>query len=183
MTVYENQYSLLDNMPPGIAEWGWQDEVCPDTGRAHRQGYFRTGSQVRFPAARKLLPGIHIEIAKNWEALKLYCKKSESAVPGTQIHQMNSIPSKYTYAAEIAERIAADPIRFPFKTWDLEQLMGEVKELALSDIMSGKQGIEWIIIDPNWKLMWKETGMATIIRAFKKTDRQTDVELISPAEV
>jgi len=59
----------------------------------------------------------------------------------------------------------------------LEDLLNNVKEMALLDIMSGRQGVEWIIIDPNWKLMWKETGMATVIRAERKTDRQTDTRV------
>lgn len=172
MTVYEDQYGLLTIMPPEIAEWGWQDEVCPTSGKPHRQGYLRTKSQMRFSALKKILPGIHIEVAKNWSALLIYCKKEETRDPsGEQVHQVNNMPSKYTYAAEIAERLSQKP---DFKRWSLEQLLDEVRETALIDICDGRSGIEWVIIDPNWKLMWKETGMATIIRASKKTDRQTD---------
>lgn len=203
ITVYEGQFELLKQMPPGIAEWGWQDELCPDTGREHKQGYMRTTAQHRYkgehPAdsVKRLLPGVHIEACgwknpdkprlQSWAALKNYCQKKDTRMEGGEnVHQINSIPSKYTYAKEVAERLAARP---DHKGWSLEQLLTNVKELALLDIMSGRQGIEWIIIDPNWKLMWKETGMATIIRASTQTDRQTAVcvepvdELISTAEV
>lgn len=40
---------------------------------------------------RKLLPGVHLEVARNWEALIQYCRKSESAVEGTQVQQKNHI--------------------------------------------------------------------------------------------
>jgi len=186
MTVYEGQWNLLEQMPPEVAEWGWQDEVCPDTGRKHRQGYLRTKSQVRFTALKKILPGVHLEVAKNWSALQEYCKKVDTAVEGTQVHQQSNMPSKYTYAKEVAERLAA---RCDIRKWDLPTMLEQVKALALTDIADGREGIEWIIIDPNWKLMWKETGMACLIRASRKTDRQTDTELtaevtiISPAEV
>lgn len=70
MTVYESQYDLLDNMPSEVAEWGWQDEICPDTGRKHRQGYVRTQFQMTRVKLSKILPGIHLEVAKDWEALK-----------------------------------------------------------------------------------------------------------------
>jgi len=189
MTVFEDQWALLEQMPPEVAEWGWQDEVAPDTGRKHKQGYLRTKSQVRFSQLKKILPGIHIEVAKNWAALVNYCKKEDTRdINGQSHHEVNSIPSKYTYAKEVAERLAETPIEI-LRTWDVSHMLEKVKDMALSDIMSGREGIEWIIIDPNWKLMWKETGMATIIRVTKKTDRQTDkcvestLELISPAEV
>lgn len=179
MTVYEGQWNLLEQMPPEVAEWGWQDEVCPDTGRKHRQGYLRTKSQVRFSALKKILPGVHLEVAKNWAALKEYCSKIETAVEGTQVHQQSNIPSKYTYAEEIAKRLCT---RARDEGWTLSQMLDEVKELALTDIACGRQGIEWIIIDPNWKLMWKETGMATLVRAQRQIDRQTEDEIVALSE-
>jgi len=109
MTVYEGQYAQLEVMPPGIAEWGYQDEVCPETGRKHRQGYVRTRQQVRFSAMQKMLPGIHIEIAKNWDALREYCKKVDTAVPGTQVHQVQSIPTHFSYADEVAKYFGSLP--------------------------------------------------------------------------
>jgi len=89
MTVYEDQWPLLEKMPEIIAEWGWQDEKCPDTGRLHRQGYFRTFRQVRFKQAREALPGVHIEPARDWNKLLNYCRKKESQVGG-QVHQVNA---------------------------------------------------------------------------------------------
>lgn len=91
MTVYEPQYPLLETMPGLIAEWGWQEERCPKTDRQHRQGFLRTFSQQRLSALRKVLPGIHLEPAKNWNALIEYCKKSETRDgDGNAVHQTNS---------------------------------------------------------------------------------------------
>jgi len=177
MTVYEDQYGLLAVMPPEVAEWGWQDEICPDTSRSHKQGYLRTKSQVRFSALRKILPGIHLEIAKDWNALKQYCSKSDTRNPdGEQVHQTSNIPSKYTYAPEIAERIVEQYDYDDWNSWLTQDLCTNIKALALLDIQAGRLGIEWIIIDPNWKLVWKETGKSMLIRAYKKrqTDRQTN---------
>lgn len=83
-TAYEDQYGLVDDMSKSstIAEYGFNPEVCPETGRKHRQGYLRTKNQVRFSALKKEFPGIHIEVAKNWEALKNYCKKEETREEG-----------------------------------------------------------------------------------------------------
>lgn len=178
MTVYEEQYKLLEHMPPDVAEWGWQDEVCPDTQRSHKQGYLRTKSQMRFSALRKILPGIHLEIAKDWNALKQYCTKSDTRDPnGEQVHQLNNIPSKYTYASEVAERLVEQCDYDEWSNWLTADLCENIKAFAILDIESGRLGIEWIIIDPNWKLLWKETGKAMLIRAYKKrqTDRQTPV--------
>jgi len=83
-TAYEDQYGLVDDMSKSatIAEYGWNPEICPETGRKHRQGYLRSKNQVRFSALKKEFPGIHFEVAKNWEALKNYCKKEETREQG-----------------------------------------------------------------------------------------------------
>lgn len=83
-TAYEDQYGLVDDMSKSstVAEYGWNPEVCPETGRKHRQGYLRTKVQVRFSALRKEFHGIHFEIAKNWEALQNYCKKEATREEG-----------------------------------------------------------------------------------------------------
>lgn len=88
-TAYENQYALLDDVDKSVvAEMGFQDEVCPETGRKHRQGYIRTHRQVRFSQMRKILPGVHVEVARNWEALQAYCRKNETRdASGSQVHK------------------------------------------------------------------------------------------------
>lgn len=79
-TAFEDQYGLVDDMSKSatVAEYGYQTEICPETARKHRQGYLRTKNQVRFSALRKEFPGIHFEVARNWEALINYCKKEET---------------------------------------------------------------------------------------------------------
>lgn len=89
-TAYEGQYPVIDSIAqsgdPLIAEMGYQDEVCPETGRKHRQGYVRTVRQVRFNALSKVLRGIHIEVARDYNALKQYCRKVETRDPeGAQV--------------------------------------------------------------------------------------------------
>jgi len=90
-TAFEGQWDLFKTMPDLVAEWGWQTETCPETQRLHYQGYLRTKRQVRHSQARKILPGVNIRyVTKNWDALVNYCKKTESAVPGTQVHQVST---------------------------------------------------------------------------------------------
>lgn len=92
-TAYERDYPLLDTYRATagdqhelIAEIGWQDEICPNTQKKHRQGYVRTVRQVRFTQIKNAMGTIHLEKAKNWEALKAYCKKEESRDPsGEQV--------------------------------------------------------------------------------------------------
>jgi len=213
-TAYEDQWALFAQMPAPIAEWGWQEEICPDTGRKHYQGYMRTRQQHRFKGShpaescKKLLPKVHIEPcgwkhpektpAQNWIALKTYCGKSDTSVPGTKVFATNDIPSKYTYSDEIANKLdALHPEGFD--KWDLPQLLQLVRETCLLEIEEGRRGIEWIITDPAWKVLWKDCGRSMIARSKKarlasvalaiQTDRQTDEcveptdEIISPAEV
>lgn len=79
-TAYEDQYALVASMSDSttVAEYGYQDEICPDTNRKHKQGYLRTKQQVRFSSLRKEFPGIHFEVARDWNKLLNYCKKKES---------------------------------------------------------------------------------------------------------
>jgi hypothetical protein len=89
-TAYEAEWHLFELMNDKIAEWGWQLEICPKTQRKHYQGYMRTKTQQRFSSMKTIFPGVHLEQAKNWDALLQYCKKEDTAVAGTQVAQVNT---------------------------------------------------------------------------------------------
>lgn len=184
-TAYEDQYHLFDNgMPPGVAEWGWNAEICPETKRNHRQGFLRLSQQQRFAWLRKIFPGVHLEVAKDWNKLVNYCKKEETRAPGTvPVRETNDIPTKYVYAEEVAKRLATDYT----SEWSMEKILEAVHDVLVTDIISGRRGIEWIGSNPDWKVVWKQFGRAMIMRARNQTDRQTDncgesVEQNSPAD-
>lgn len=174
-TAYEDQYHLFDKaMPPGVAEWGWQAEICPETNRNHRQGFLRLSNQQRFSWLKKIFPGVHLEVARDWNKLVNYCKKEETRAPGAvPVRETNNIPTKYQYADEVAERLVAnyDP------EWSMEELLEAVNDVLVTDIISGRRGIEWIGANPDWKVVWKQYGRAMVVRAKnnpRQTDRQTD---------
>lgn len=191
-TAWEDQWCLFEKMPPGIAEWGWQVEEAPTTGKKHYQGYLRTQQQQRDSFVRKLLPGVHVKPAINWNALVNYCKKEETRVDGVPaVHQTNDIPTQYTYAEEVAERIvkqeqylmSINPNHRKFQSWNLEEALVHIEAVVRNDIASGRRGIQWIASNPNWKVMWKAFWKECLLAAFrpsKKTDRQTDSEINSP---
>lgn len=88
-TAYEGQWGLFHKITAPIAEWGWQTEICPETGRKHYQGFIRTQSQVRHKALRDLLPGVHVEVAKDWNKLLNYCKKVDTRAPDSvPVHEL-----------------------------------------------------------------------------------------------
>ena len=179
-TAYEQHWSLFKAMPPGVAEWGWNTEICPKTNRTHYQGYMRLSQQQRFTWVRKILPGVHVEIAKNWDALVNYCKKEDTRAPGTEPTSFqNDIPTQFTYSEEIAKRIyvqyETNPTieEFNYNNWTLEEAMTSIDTHVRSDIASGRRGVEWIASNPNWKVMWKAYWAEVITRAGRQTDRQT----------
>ena len=62
--------------------------------------------QQRASAVVKILPGVHVEIARDWTALVNYCRKKDTRVEGTeQVHRTNSIPTLFGYAEEICSRL------------------------------------------------------------------------------
>lgn len=83
-TAYEGQYSIVDAVAQDksfIKILEYQEEICPHTGRKHRQGCLQTQQPVRMSKVRSMIPGVHIEVALNWNALLAYCKKSASRDP------------------------------------------------------------------------------------------------------
>lgn len=92
-TAFEAHWNYFNDMNaiPSVKEWGWQTEICPETGRQHYQGYIMTDRQVRLSHWIKYMKGVHFEVCRNWTALVAYCKKTDSAVPGTQVNQVSTI--------------------------------------------------------------------------------------------
>jgi len=168
-------------MPPGIAEWGWNAEICPETNRPHRQGYLRLQSQQRFTWLKKILPGVHIEIAKNWDALVNYCKKEDTRAPGTTpVHQTNSIPTHFQYAETVAKQYVelyglAD---LDDCEWDpplltrtkLISIMDRLDTIVNTDITEGRRYAVWITTNPAWKNMWSQKAKP-YLRSFAKKDQ------------
>nr|ALE29617.1 replication associated protein [Lake Sarah-associated circular virus-13] len=88
-TAFESQWDLFKTIASPVAEWGWQEELCPTSNRLHYQGYIRTQSQVRFSAMKDRFPGVHFLIPDNWSAWLNYCKKSATRNgDGNQVHEV-----------------------------------------------------------------------------------------------
>lgn len=182
MTVYEAQWPLLEKMPEIIAEWGWQDEKCPDTDRVHRQGYFRTHRQVRFSQVRAILPGVHIEVAKNWNALLQYCKKVDSSL-GNQVHQVsNNVPmtmaeslialAKYHWTDEIISKKKEHEFNNYNKILDNQELYKSEYWMCVNKFLeeSDKDNAIGLFTNNQMLLAWTRTRRHWISR-FK--DRET----------
>lgn len=86
-TAYEHQYDMIDNCDTSIIKMiKYQDEICPNTQRPHRQGCLLTHKEIRFNALTKILPGVHIERAINWPGLLKYCEKNDTRdLSGSQV--------------------------------------------------------------------------------------------------
>jgi len=89
----EEDRRLLTERPGWIKEITHQDEVGEE-GTLHIQGAVKAKYTVKFSAVKKWLPRAHIEVARNAQALFNYCKKSETAVEGTQVSETNECVSK-----------------------------------------------------------------------------------------
>lgn len=177
-TAYEDQWNLFQSMPAIIAEWGWQEEVCPKTQRKHYQGFVRTLRQVRFSQLRKALPGVHIEPAKNWDALVNYCKKEETAVAGTQVHEMTTIKS-LTFAKALIKVAEHRPRNINFDSCetieDFKQKYAYEYERAVAELLEEDENLVGVYSQPQyerayvkWRAVWVKKAES------EKTDRQTD---------
>jgi len=190
-TAYAEQYSLFNTvLPDVIAEIGYQKEIAPDTQREHYQGYIRTSRQVRFAQLRKIFPGVHLEPARNWEALLQYCKKTESAVPGTQVHigneterpQQLTMPQALTYFAA----------NYPYEdSPDYKELTGQrLKDYkhnmfwrTVNNCIANDRKLIGLYHQPQYIRCWEHTASQWLEDAVQQaewseqTDRQTDTPL------
>lgn len=148
-TAFEAQWPLFESMPDMVKEWGWQTETCPDTQRKHYQGYILTRTQQRFSAIRKVLPGVHIEKARNWPALLNYCKKTDTAVEGTRVHEVNA--RKYLKFHEALTRIANAWIN------DNEKTLDDNYNAAIMRLMLINEEDVSLYTNPQLQKAWKMT--------------------------
>lgn len=150
-------------------------------GTRHFQGMLST-PQVRFSAVKKVFPRSHIEVARNKKALEQYVKKEDTRV-GEFETKVSEIPSWYEYSNELAKRFKlseyAQKIReyqakdiFDYESYGNLRLK-MVDEMIAEDIESGRKGIEWIGVNPNFRQAWKRFGEA-IARREQRSDDPPD---------
>jgi len=189
-TAYQNQYHLFTTVNDLVAEIGWQTEICPDTQREHYQGYLRTARQVRFAQLKKIYPGVHIEPAKNWEALVKYCKKTESAIQGTQQHHETK-KTFMTMAQALTKLAAHCPYvdRSKFLDMDEKQLTSHNKKQywdSVENILETSPDEIGLYSQPQYERAYLNTRRIWMDKCleeaqWQETDRQTDIPEGVPA--
>lgn len=84
----------LEDMPETaetvMSEWDttkmnyvlYQIERAPTTGQLHAQGVVALSTSSRMPAVKKMMKNnkVHLEVTRNWEKAKEYCRKQETKV-------------------------------------------------------------------------------------------------------
>lgn len=179
-TAYEDQWHLFETAPPLVAEWGWQIETCPSTNRKHYQGYLRTTRQVRWKQVSNMFPSVHIEPAKNWQALVNYCKKTDTAVDGTQQHQ--TFQGKQMSMAQALTRLARyrptiDNSRCETDD-DFNRLYKREFEIAVRAIVREEENLIALYTQPQYLRAYVMCRDVWIEKA-EEIDRQTDAEAVS----
>jgi len=158
-TAFESQWPLFNSIPSIVAEWGWQTEEAADTKRLHYQGYLRTTRQVRMSQLKKALPGVHLELARNWSALQNYCKKSETALPGSQVNMVN--PAKAMTMAQALIRIASHKWEITHdKALEPEKYEKAIKAeywSAVKEILADEPDAVGLYTQPQYERAWCKT--------------------------
>lgn len=107
-TFYEGEYHYFDNMPSVVKSYGYQDEVCPTTGKKHRQAWLLTAQQS-FRAIQKKIPGVHLKPVltdEHWDNLKDYCKKARTRdLSGNVVEEVKN--SNYLRQSDIYMLVAS----------------------------------------------------------------------------
>lgn len=173
-TAFEDYWHLFQDIKSPIAEWGWQTEECPTTGKKHYQGFLRTQTQVRHKALRDLLPGVHIEVSKNWNALLKYCNKSETRTADSVAVHVVSKNRHMTMADALTALVSYLPTKAEIEAY----------EEAYPNTVYNIKDKYWFAINKYLKdtKNYESIGLFTnpqMLTAFSKTlqvwlDRQTD---------
>lgn len=182
-TAYEAQWPMFESMPMSVAEWGWQTEICEKTQRLHYQGYIRTKSQVRFSQLQKELPGVHLEVcgkntpdkpqAECWKALVQYCKKADTAVPGTQKHQVSAWMNKLQFIEFLAKQV----LEYNWKDMMIEEIERLMIRLGNEYVLEGNTYAAFILSDPNFTTTIRRSIRAILHSLDRQTDRQRIIEI------
>lgn len=158
-----------------------QFERGEDNGTLHLQAMLKT-PQERWSAVKKVFPRAHILIARNSAALKNYVHKDDTRVAEFETRESN-IPNWYEYSNEIAKRFDLEQYaqrRRDLKDKDVfnKEVLGQIRldmvdEMVASDIESGRQGIEWIAVNPNFRQAWKKFGVSLAKREQAKEKEES----------
>jgi len=110
VTAYADNITRLENKDgcPDIIKciYGGREQ-CPTTNREHFQGAIQCATQCRASVILDWLPGVHLEKARNSDALKKYAMKEETAV-GEKTEWENK--NEYTTLQKAMELLAQENI-------------------------------------------------------------------------
>jgi len=187
-TAYEGQYPTIDALTkegdPLIAEIGYQDEICPDTGRKHRQGYIRTVRQVRFKQLADILKGVHLEVARDFNALKQYCAKAETRDPtGKQVSEKFERPMRLHEIMESLAHTAWDIYEEHRQTDSHPLNHPDIKEqyrTLASELLLRKPDYISIIAQPIAKNAWFDFRAVWVSRAKRAREEAEGGNSITP---
>lgn len=192
-TAYEKQYAVVDQAQTDVElvkMLMYQEEVCPTTGRKHRQGCLQTQLPVRMSRVRALLPGVHVEVSRDWNKLVNYCRKQETRdVSGNSVHVMNPHVERKKVSDFLDD--IADIV---WGNWEMEQLCpasdrdyndppdhptrstpDAIKEEywdAVRHIVAGNPEAIGILAQPLPQNAWKNTRQVWLDRAKQRVDEQ-----------
>lgn len=83
--------------PENMCYMVYQQEICPETQRAHFQGYVELKQRTRFGSVVGLFPpGVHLEMRRGTQADAIvYCTKAETRMEGTEpVHFGEPTPTR-----------------------------------------------------------------------------------------
>jgi len=60
----------------------WQEEMCPTSGRAHRQFFLLFKKKISMKGVKDIIGPHHLEAARDLKACREYCMKTETRISG-----------------------------------------------------------------------------------------------------
>lgn len=165
-TFYEGQYGYFDAMPSVIREYGYQDELCPTSGRKHRQAWLIT-SQQTIRSLHKKIPGVHLKPCKtkeHWEEVRYkYCKKERTRdLSGNVVEQVKN--ESYLRQNDIYLLVASKVMGYitPERIGECHRLKQDIHReefwFGVNSILLERQELATFLSAPAAERFWMRTG-------------------------
>ena len=163
---------------------GWsvigQKEIG-ENGTPHYQLMVRT-PQVRFSALKKAFPA-HIEVCRDPKALEKYVQKEDTRVGSLPANEL--YPSLQTLWDKFSEYADDNYKKYgPHISWNPDYFL-ERFDHFINQMIENGYVVETMGVNPQMRSCVKNYGSAILNRSKvrRQTDRQTDVEDISPSSI
>jgi len=148
-------------------------EECPKTKTIHFQGAIQCNAQVRMSAFKDWIPGVHLEPARQKDALIKYAMKEDTAT-GDKLERIN--PAKFYAADEILELIAQNALSLwtNMRYYETPDGIKDMYNDAICIMLRADRKLAGQLMNPSLRNFWVSTYKVWIAHAIAANEKDEE---------